>query len=83
MLCVMSLLCSCTSDDVVIPPQRPGGDNPFNPPLVDVIDKVDEVKAEMFVEIPNVIRISEQVTETLEEMNNYLADNYRGCLHLI
>ncbi len=34
----MSLLCSCTSDDVVIPPQIPGGDNPFNPLLIDIVD---------------------------------------------
>lgn len=69
----MCLMCSCSNTDDAIPPQKPGGDDPFNPPLVDVTDKEADSYIEWSIQVPNVGKIAEDVTTTLSEMNDYLA----------
>lgn len=69
----MCLLCSCSNTDDAIPPQRPGGDEPLNPPLIDVVDKGYDSHIEWSLQVPNVGKIAEDVTITLNEMNDYLA----------
>lgn len=73
-LSAMSLILgSCSNDDSVIPPQRPGGDDK---PIggTEVVDKrTDELLDEHYQSIPNVKSIADKVSITYEDMNQYIS----------